>query len=249
MLNLNIIAANIFLSSYNQADFFGKIIILALVSLSMICWIVLIQKVWVIYQVDKLSNRFYKALMNNKDFLLKNDLDQLPLAPNVLIPHPYASIYEHLKRKTLEVLNKNQYFLNQNNQHPCSVYLSSSDLELLDSYLSVIVSTQHKKLEKNLFILSTIVTLAPFMGLLGTVWGILITFSGLQSGGTITSNVSILGGISTALATTVLGLIIAIPALIAYNYLKSSIHQYCVNMDTFLTDLLSHIEIHYRKVE
>jgi biopolymer transport protein TolQ len=111
------------------------------------------------------------------------------------------------------------------------------------------ISAQNKALEKNLFMLSTIVALAPFLGLLGTVWGILVMFSGLHDGGGIGSNTSILGGLSTALATTVLGLIIAIPALVAYNYLKNHLRNYATDMDDFLTNLISQIELQYRKVE
>lgn len=70
-----------------------------------------------------------------------------------------------------------------------------------------------------LFLLSTIVSLAPFLGLLGTVWGILITFAHMP--GTRDSD-AILGGLSLALTTTVLGLINAIPALIGHNYFKDA---------------------------
>ena len=87
------------------------------------------------------------------------------------------------------------------------------------------------------------------MGLLGTVWGILVTFAGLHDGAGMGSNSSVLGGISTALATTVLGLVIAIPALIAYNYLKTSVRTYSADMDDFSTQLLTNIELQYRKVE
>ncbi|HSX12494.1 MAG TPA: MotA/TolQ/ExbB proton channel family protein, partial [Rhabdochlamydiaceae bacterium] len=118
-----------------------------------------------------------------------------------------------------------------------------------ESHVTATISAQNKNLEKNLYVLSTIVTLAPFMGLLGTVWGILMTFSGLQDGGAIGANSSILGGLSTALATTVMGLIIAIPALISYNYLKNAVRNYASDMDDFLTLLLSNIELQYRKVE
>jgi biopolymer transport protein TolQ len=120
---------------------------------------------------------------------------------------------------------------------------------MLQAYVMATISEANKALEKNLFILSTIVPLAPFMGLLGTVWGILVTFAGLHEGGSLGSNMSIIGGISTALATTVLGLVIAIPALVSYNYLKNHLKVYTADMDDFLTSLISHIELQYRKVE
>jgi biopolymer transport protein TolQ len=239
---------NAFVIAYTQSDFFGKLIILALIALSMICWIVLLHKTYTIRQVNQLSTAFQKAVAESKNPVLTLDLAQLPQARTSSIPHPFADIYSSVKQKTIEVLNKNHYFISQTNVK-APVYLSPSDLELLESHVSATISTQNKTLEKNLFILSTIVTLAPFMGLLGTVWGILMTFSGLQDGGAVSTNTSILGGLSTALATTVLGLIIAIPALIAYNYLKNSVRNYASDMDDFLTLLLSNIELQYRKVE
>jgi biopolymer transport protein TolQ len=239
---------NAFVIAYTQSDFFGKLIIMALIALSMICWIVLIHKTWTIRQVNRLSIAFQKAVEQSKEPLLTLDLNQLPRSRTNAVPHPFASIFNNVKEKTIEVLNKNHYFISQT-QGKAPVYLTPSDLELLESNVTATISVQNKTLEKNLFILSTIVTLAPFMGLLGTVWGILMTFSGLQDGGAISSNTSILGGLSTALATTVMGLIIAIPALIAYNYLKNSVRNYASDMDDFLTLLLSNIELQYRKVE
>lgn len=239
---------NAFVIAYTQSDFFGKLIILGLIALSMICWIVLLHKTWIIRQVNQLSADFQKAVAESKNPLLSLDMSQLPKPRSSAVPHPFALIYNSVKQKTVEVLNKNHYFISQTNSK-APVYLSPADLELLELHVTATISAQNKTLEKNLFVLSTIVTLAPFMGLLGTVWGILMSFSGLQDGGAISSNTSILGGLSTALATTVLGLIIAIPALIAYNYLKNSVRNYASDMDDFLTLLLSNIELQYRKVE
>ena len=240
---------NAFIISYTQSDFFGKLIILGLIALSLICWIVLLYKSWIMRQVHQLSTAFEKAVAESKNPVLALDLSQLPRARSAAIPHPFADIYSSMKQKTIEVLNKNHYFIAQTAGTKAPVYLSPSDLELLEAHVAATISAQNKTLEKNLYVLSTIVTLAPFMGLLGTVWGILMTFSGLQDGGAINTNTSILGGLSTALATTVMGLIIAIPALIAYNYLKNAVRNYASDMDDFLTLLLSNIELQYRKVE
>jgi biopolymer transport protein TolQ len=240
---------NAFIISYTQSDFFGKLIILGLIAISMICWLVLLYKTWIMRQVHQLSTAFQNAVTESKNPVLTLDIAQLPQARSPTIPHPFADIYSSVKLKTVEVLNKNHYFISQNVGAKAPVYLSPTDLELLESHVTATISAQNKKLEKNLYVLSTIVTLAPFMGLLGTVWGILMTFSGLQDGGAISTNNSILGGLSTALATTVMGLIIAIPTLISYNYLKNAVRNYASDMDDFLTLLLSNIELQYRKVE
>src|SRR4029078_12125978 len=108
---------------------------------------------------------------------------------------------------------------------------------------------QVKHLEKNLYILSTTVSLAPFLGLLGTVWGILTTFSEMQSKTAGSTHQMVLGGLSLALATTVLGLLDAIPALIGYNYLKNTIRDLEVDMEGFSTEILASVELQYRQVD
>ena len=213
----------------------------------MICWVILIHKVWMIRKVRYISQAFQKAFEQNTDPLLQLDVAGLPKIQGA--PHPYAHLLQTVQVKAREVLGKNRFFLTQGGQAKAPVYLSPSDIELLESHLAATISNQGKELEKNLFVLSTIVTLAPFLGLLGTVWGILVSFSGLHEGGGTGSNSAILGGLSTALATTVLGLIIAIPALIAYNYLRNALRDYTSDMDDFSTSLLSTVEIQYRKVE
>ncbi len=239
-----------FVTAYAQSDLLGKLIILSLISLSIISWIVLIQKTWMTRQVQQISSAFHQAFLLNKERLLHLELDELPKPKNKMVPHPYAEIFRDLKTKAVEILNKNHYFsIEQQHKEPRQVYLSQTDLETVESFVLTTLSSQVKKLEKNLFILSTIITLGPFLGLLGTVWGILITFSELGSGGTATSNMAVLGGLSTALATTVLGLLIAIPALISYNYLKNSIKNYSSGMEEFLYQLLSSVELQYRRVD
>jgi biopolymer transport protein TolQ len=251
-MNSTIVLANVgaFVTAYAQSDFLGKIIILALISLSILCWIVLIQKVWTTRQVDQISKAFRRAYQLNKERLLHLDLEELPKPRNKFVPHPYAEIFRELKQKTVEILNKNHYFTEKHAvKGDAQVYLSPTDLEIVETHVLTTISTQTKILEKNLFILSTIITLAPFLGLLGTVWGILITFSELNSGGVAGSNAAVLGGLSTALSTTVLGLIIAIPALISYNYLKNAIKNASSDMEDFFYQLLSSVELQYRKAD
>ena len=125
--------------------------------------------------------------------------------------------------------------------------LSFADIGLMEGYLGNVISHHKKELEKNLFILSTTFALSPFLGLLGTMWGILLTFSELQHSMGST-NEAVLAGLSLALTTTVLGLIGAIPALIAYNYLKSRIGDFEIEMEGFSHEILSAVELNYRQV-
>lgn len=243
-MNISFATLTTFASAYTQSDFFGKLIMLGLVALSLLCWILLIQKVGQMRKSQRLSNAFRKALEPHQQQLLQLDIEHLPKEHNGPTPQPFVSIFRDFREKTRELLNKNLYF--SASEQP---YLSPQDLQCIESHVLTTISSQHKRLEKHLFLLSTIVTLAPFVGLLGTVWGILVTFSGLHAGGAVSSNTAVLGGISTALATTVLGLVIAIPALIAYNYLKAALKTHTSDMEDFLFQLLDTVELQYRKVE
>jgi len=166
------------------------------------------------------------------------------------ISNSFLQIYLVLKKTTLDILKKNRQSQQPNSTENAEAnYLSASDMGLVESHLMSEISNQSKKLEQNLFILATTVSLAPFLGLLGTIWGILITFSELQSYGVNNTNDMVLGGLSLALAATIIGLLVAIPALVAYNYLKSSTKAFSSEMEHFATVMLAAVEMQYRKVD
>lgn len=98
------------------------------------------------------------------------------------------------------------------------------------------------RLEKNLGILSTIASITPLLGLLGTVMGMVRAFQIIQEKATALSPVSpgdLAGGIWEALLTTVAGLVVAIPAFIIYNYLVSRVENMTLDMERSATDLIN----------
>lgn len=234
----------IFGSAYSQSDLFGKAIIVSLFLLSCAGWIVLGYKMWEAKKAKASALHTEQILKRHTDRFLAIDSEEIFLPFPKHVPQPFAGIYLDLRNKTLETLQKKRFFLEQD----ASIYLTPDDLSFLEQHTAIEISTQTKILEKHLFILSTIVTLAPFLGLLGTVWGILVTFSALQGGASAGSSSVILGGLSTALVTTVLGLLIAIPCLIAYNYLKNHLKSFVSDMEDFLSFLISTLELQYRIV-
>jgi len=98
------------------------------------------------------------------------------------------------------------------------------------------------KLEKNLSILATIAHICPLLGLLGTVTGMIRCFQTIQAKATAFNPVSpgdLAGGIWEALLTTVVGLIVAIPTFVAYNYLVSRINNFILEMEKASTELVN----------
>lgn len=238
------LAANPFIDAYVHSDILGKVIFLSLIFLSIVSWIILLHKFWLTWQVRKNSQIFSQTFQQQR----LNPLT-IEFSPPASSLNPFYELYQVLKNQTSDLLHKNFKFGQTQTDKPNTSYLSSSDINLVETQLISQIASQTKKLEKNLFYLSTITSLAPFLGLLGTVWGILTTFSDLQANSGGSSHQMVLGGLSLALATTVLGLIDAIPALVGYNYLKNAIRDYETEMEGFSTEILAAVELQYRKVD
>jgi biopolymer transport protein ExbB/TolQ len=99
-------------------------------------------------------------------------------------------------------------------------------------------------LESQMILLATAVSGSPFLGLLGTVWGVMDAFTGVAEAGS-PSLASMAPGVSGALITTVTALCVAIPAMFGYNFLVTSIRAMIVEMDNFAAELASEFEHKY----
>lgn len=119
--------------------------------------------------------------------------------------------------------------------------IDSADIECISAELARIISESRMQLEKGVFSLSTATSIAPFLGLLGTVWGVMESFVGMGQLGNA-SMAAVAPGLSEALVTTAIGLIVAIPASITYNYTLSRIQEEITIMNNFALELLSNIE-------
>lgn len=244
-MNVNnyLLIANPFIESYQASDFLGKLIFAGLAFLSIMGWVVLIHKAILIRRARRnalvFQEKFWEQQKTYSEAPLAVDLAFLTHDKEL---NPFLDLYVLLKKQAIALLNKNK-----NLKKECRVgWLFSYDLDSLAASLQGEGAQQIKKLEKNLYLLSTVVSLAPFLGLLGTVWGILITFSHLQTQASAGSQ-GVLEGLSLALTTTVLGLVDAIPALIGYNYLKNAMRDFRVDMEGFILTLLSAVEMEYRQ--
>ena len=122
--------------------------------------------------------------------------------------------------------------------------LSLNQLETLRSVVDRNVADEALVLEGQMGMLATAVSAAPFLGLLGTVWGVMDSFSGMAESGSAALS-AVAPGISGALLTTIIGLIVALPSMVGYNLLSAQIRQLSVKMDNFSQEFISSIQSAY----
>ena len=119
--------------------------------------------------------------------------------------------------------------------------LDNSHRQVIEGIISESILEQTTELEKGMSLLGTVVNAAPQLGLLGTVTGMIAAFSALTRNGTSSAKI-VAGGISEALYTTAFGLIVAIPALVFYNYFNRRIDVIVAEMERAALQFLSRVK-------
>jgi biopolymer transport protein ExbB/TolQ len=119
--------------------------------------------------------------------------------------------------------------------------ISPAQMRVVTTAMERAVGETALRLESQMILLATAVSGAPFLGLLGTVWGVMDTFSDVAAAGS--ANLAAMApGVSAALITTVTGLLVAIPAMFGYNFLVTTIRGTIVELDNFAAELASEFE-------
>lgn len=183
---------------------------------------VIIQKMYTFLSKEKKlseieKNQLYKALrMGNKEEILKLCKDKTDSVS---------------KSVTKIVSNMDINFDELDNSHR----------QVIEGIISESILEQTTELEKGMSLLGTVVNAAPQLGLLGTVTGMIAAFSALTRNGTSTAKI-VAGGISEALYTTAFGLIVAIPALVFYNYFNRRIDVIVAEMERAALQFLSRVK-------
>ena len=127
-------------------------------------------------------------------------------------------------------------------------YVSLKGMEHVKRSMENAVAQESLKLESGLILLAIAVSGAPFLGLLGTVWGVMSTFGHIAQQGVATM-AAMAPGVSAALITTVAGLLVAIPSMFAYNWLVHTLRVLTVELDNFAQELVSKMETEYLEEE
>lgn len=209
----------------------AKIIILILAIISIIAWSVMVRKIIQMRRARKLNNFFTSEFRNQKQVLdLFDRRLQVDACPLFVVYHAGSLELDARLRK--------------GNAESRKKFVSLKAAEHVKRLLENAVSQESLKLESGLILLAIAVSGGPFLGLLGTVWGVMQTFAGIAASGSATLT-AMAPGVSAALITTVAGLLVAIPSMFAYNYLVHNLRVFTVELDNFAQELISKMETEY----
>jgi biopolymer transport protein TolQ len=236
MLIPKLIAAGGLLFAFEHATIAGRLVLLLLAIVSIFSWSVMITKLRVIQFARKQNGRFLEAFRQDRQPLrLFEKNSRFPGSPlfNVyragcreMTFHMLGSAeVDETFRARLEIADK----------------ISPAQMGAVNAAMERAVGETALALESQMILLATAVSGSPFLGLLGTVWGVMDAFSGVAEAGTASLG-AMAPGVSGALITTVTALCVAIPAMFGYNFLVTSIRAMIVEMDNFAAELASEFE-------
>lgn len=225
--------------AFENSDMVGKGIVVLLLVISTFTWSVMIEKGISLYRAKKLSRQFVARFKSNKKTITNPQLLR-EAAGNA---SPAAQIYNQGVEKLLEFYESDPAtFSHSSGISVRPTKLSEAQYNAIEAVLISEVSGQEIELETRVGFLATMVSVSPFLGLFGTVWGVMLAFCGIAAAGK--SDFSALApGVAGALLTTVAGLVVSIPSLIGYNLLTSTIRNIATQLDNFSDEFMARIKL------
>ena len=203
----------------------ARVVLIILLLFSVLSWAVIFKKVRTLQAARRDSEAFLKIFRHS------SKLSEIRAACQNLKGSPLAEVFLGGYREI-----EAQVVYSENPGKP-----RVRSLEAIHRSLQIAASAETARLEQWLSFLATTGGSTPFIGLFGTVWGIIDAFQGLGAGG-VASIRTVAPGISEALITTAAGLFAAIPAVIAYNYFLQRIKDFGARMDDFALEFLNMTE-------
>ena len=191
-----------------RADIIVKSVIIILIGCSIYSWAIIIEKIRLFKKINISSSEFEEKFWKSKS--AESFYNNIPRN----IEDPMALVFKASMESALKTRSKTQ--LN----------------ERLNNMLQINIEKEMEKIEKSYTFLATVGSTAPFIGLFGTVWGIMNSFQSIA----ISRNTSlaiVAPGIAEALFATALGLLAAIPAVVAYNKFNSDSKKYTQKLENF----------------
>jgi len=208
-----------------QTGWVARIVLAMLLAFSLFSWAVIFQKSRLFSLLERHTNRFLTEFRSRRKL---NDPKPLSASASPLVAVYTAGVREVESQLT------------ETNPHPGRIRSQTAILATMQASAAAEV----RKLEKWMPWLATTGSVTPFIGLFGTVWGIIDAFTGLGLAGA-SSLRAVAPGIAEALITTAAGLFTAIPAVIAYNHFLHNIKNLGAQMDTFTNEFLAQVEKTY----
>lgn len=214
----------------------GKTILLLLFVASIFSWSVMVTKWRVIRHAQRRRDQFLDIFRADRQPLrIYADRQRFEGAP------VFAVYKAGCKELTFQLLGSAEVDETFRGRLDSAPKISPAQMRVVSSAMERAVGETALKLESQMILLATAVSGAPFLGLLGTVWGVMETFAGVAAAGS--ANLAAMApGVSAALITTVTGLLVAIPAMFGYNYLVTTIRATIVELDNFAAELASEFE-------
>ena len=203
-------------------------VLLILVIFSVLGWAVVIAKMLHLGKISRSSDRFIKSFWESRSL---NDLN------GRLTDYPYSPVKEVFRTGYAELVKGSHL---KENVSSLQVAVNAA-VENLNRSLEKAKKSEIRRMEKYLPFLAIVSSSAPFIGLFGTVWGIMGAFEGIARTGSA-SLAAVAPGISEALIATAFGLAAAIPAAIGYNLARSKIRNLLTAIDGFSADFLNIVE-------
>ncbi len=231
--------------AFEKATTEGKITIGALIIVSIFSWTVIITKGRQLYRARKMAKKFFASYRATRDplelFRAQKEFDG---APAYELYYTGAEEMEyHLKNNPVQV-EKARAGTPAADSGGGGPRISHPSFESVRISIERAASSEALSLERGMIILSTAVAGGPFIGLLGTVWGVMETFSGIAKANAA-SLTAMAPGVAGALIATVVGLFVAIPAMFGYNYMVTTIRAITQELDGFAAEYATALEHKY----
>jgi biopolymer transport protein TolQ len=205
---------------FNRADILVKGVFVLLFLASMVSWVIIINKGLALSSLTRRAAKFEKVFWSGQS------LDELYAQFASKSDHPFAAVFVSGVREWRRAF-----------EHGApSVAVLAGTKDRVEKAMSVTISREADAVEKSISFLATVASTAPFVGLLGTVWGIMRSFTAI-AGQHNTSLAVVAPGIAEALFATAMGLVAAIPAAIFYNRYVNEIGRYTNRLYAFADEL------------
>ncbi len=206
-----------FVQLFFKADVIGKSIMIILVTLSFFSWAIIVEKFIRLRALEGKADDFEQGFWSGRS------LEDLYHAIGLKPDHPFAVVFVAAMR---------EWRRNFEGGVQVASHLAPSIRDRIDRVMNVTIGREMTQVERQLGFLATVGSTAPFIGLFGTVWGIMNSFRGIAASND-TSLAVVAPGIAEALFATALGLFAAIPAVIFYNRFIAQANHYAGRLEGF----------------